>query len=39
MEVVSVRVDEETRRKMRYLSHVNWSEVIRAAIRKKVKKA
>ncbi|MEA1904661.1 MAG: VapB-type antitoxin [Candidatus Hadarchaeota archaeon] len=36
MDVVSVRVDEETRKKMRLLSHMNWSEVIRGAIKEKV---
>ncbi len=36
MDVVSIRVDEETRKKMRFLSHVNWSEVIRGAIKEKV---
>ena len=37
VEVVSARVDEETRRKMRRLRHVNWSEVVREAIRKKIR--
>jgi hypothetical protein len=32
MEVVSVKVDKETREKMCRLSHVNWSETIRRAI-------
>lgn len=32
MEVVSVKVDEETKRRMRRLAHVNWSETIRRAI-------
>ncbi|MFQ6075779.1 MAG: hypothetical protein ACE5Z5_06565 [Candidatus Bathyarchaeia archaeon] len=36
MEVVSVRVDKRTRERMRRLSHVNWSEVIRRAIREKL---
>jgi hypothetical protein len=35
-EVVSSRVDEETRRKMKRLRHVNWSEVMRQAIIKKI---
>jgi transcriptional regulator of met regulon len=35
-EVVSSRVDEETRRKMRRLRHVNWSEVMRQAIIEKI---
>jgi transcriptional regulator of met regulon len=37
VEVVSARVDEETRRKMRRLRHVNWSEVVREAIRDKIR--
>jgi DNA-binding transcriptional regulator YdaS (Cro superfamily) len=32
VEVVSVKVDKETKEKMRRLSHVNWSETIRRAI-------
>lgn len=35
-EVVSSRVDEETRRKMKRLRHVNWSEVMRKAILEKI---
>ncbi|MFW6109788.1 MAG: hypothetical protein ACOC6N_04990 [archaeon] len=35
-EVVSSRVDEETRRKMKQLRYVNWSEVMREAIIKKI---
>jgi len=35
-EVVSSRVDEETRRKMKKLRHVNWSEVMRQAILEKI---
>jgi transcriptional regulator of met regulon len=37
VEVVSARVDEETRRKMRRLRHVNWSEVVREAIHEKIR--
>ncbi len=37
MEVVSVRVDSKMRKKMRSLSHVNWSEVIRRAIGQKIR--
>ncbi len=36
VEVVSSRVDEDTRRKMRRLRHVNWSEVMRQAITQKI---
>ena len=32
MPVVTVRVDEETKRRMERLSHVNWSGVVREAI-------
>lgn len=32
MEVVSVKVDSDTKERMRRLSHVNWSETIRRAI-------
>ena len=37
VEVVSARVDEETRRRMRRLPHVNWSEVVRNAIQEKIR--
>jgi len=37
MSVVSVRIDEHIRRKMKLLSHLNWSEVIRQAIIQKIK--
>jgi hypothetical protein len=36
--VVSARVDDETRRRMRRLPKVNWSEVIREAIVEKIRK-
>lgn len=36
MEVVSVKVDERTKEKMRRLSHVNWSEAIRKAIQRTI---
>ena len=32
-----MRIDEETRRKMKRLSHLNWSEVIRKAIIRKIR--
>ena len=34
---MSVRVDGETRKKMRLLSHINWSGVVRRAIAKKIR--
>jgi len=37
MSVISIRIDEQTRRKMKLLSHLNWSEVIRQAITQKIK--
>ncbi len=33
---LTVRVDEELRERMKRLKHVNWSEVIRDSIRKKI---
>jgi len=36
MEVVSVKVDSETKQRMRRLSRVNWSETIRRAIEKTI---
>ena len=35
-EVVSSRVDEKTKRRMEELRHINWSEVMRKAILKKI---
>ncbi len=37
VEVVSARVDDETRRRMKRLPHVNWSEVVREAIIERLK--
>jgi hypothetical protein len=37
VDVVSARIDEETRRRMRRLSHINWSEVIRRAIVERIR--
>ncbi len=36
MEVVSVKVDKKIKQKMKKLSNVNWSEVIRRAIMAKI---
>jgi predicted transcriptional regulator len=36
VEVVSVKVDEETKRRMARLRDINWSEVIRQAIRRRL---
>jgi Arc/MetJ-type ribon-helix-helix transcriptional regulator len=36
MKTLSVKVDEELRERMKKLKHVNWSEVIRESIRKKI---
>ena len=35
-DVVSARIDKDTRRRMRRLPHINWSEVIREAIVEKI---
>jgi len=35
--MVSARVDEDTKRRMRRLPQVNWSEVIREAIVEKIR--
>ena len=37
MPIISVRIDEELRRKMKKLGYINWSEFIRNAIREKIK--
>jgi hypothetical protein len=36
-ETISARIDEETRRRMRRLPHVNWSQVIREAIEERLR--
>lgn len=36
MKTLTVKVDEELREHMRRLKHVNWSEVIRESIRRKI---
>jgi hypothetical protein len=36
MSIVTVRVDEETKKKMNELGHVNWSGVLREAIQRKL---
>lgn len=36
MEVVSVKVDKQVKDKMKKLSNVNWSEIIRQALAKKI---
>lgn len=36
MEVVSIKVDSDTRERMRRLSSVNWSETIRRAIERTI---
>jgi Arc/MetJ-type ribon-helix-helix transcriptional regulator len=37
LEVVSIRVDEQLKRRMEHLRYVNWSEVIRSAISAKIR--
>jgi metal-responsive CopG/Arc/MetJ family transcriptional regulator len=36
MDVVSVKVDKKVKDKMKKLSNVNWSEIIRQALAKKI---
>lgn len=36
MAVVSFRVDDDTKRKMDELSEVNWSEVLRRTVKKRI---
>jgi Arc/MetJ-type ribon-helix-helix transcriptional regulator len=36
MKTLTVKVDEELRERMKRLKHVNWSEVIRESIRRKI---
>ncbi|KXA96954.1 hypothetical protein AKJ39_03945 [candidate division MSBL1 archaeon SCGC-AAA259J03] len=38
MKVVSVRVDEETKERMESMPHINWSEIMREAIEKRIRK-
>jgi len=37
MDVVSARIDKDTRHRMKRLPHINWSQVIREAIREKIR--
>ncbi|MBN1762780.1 MAG: hypothetical protein JW878_06870 [Methanomicrobia archaeon] len=37
MPVVTVRVDEQLKREMEKLKHINWSEVIRNTVEAKIK--
>ena len=36
MAIVTVRVDEETKKRMERLRHINWSEVLREAITQRI---
>ncbi|MEM2987831.1 MAG: hypothetical protein QXK26_02165 [Candidatus Bathyarchaeia archaeon] len=36
MKTITIKVDEELREQMKKLKHVNWSEVVRESIRKKI---
>lgn len=36
MAIVTVRVDEETKRRMEELVQINWSEILRESIRRKL---
>ena len=33
MTVITVRIDEETKKKMKEFKHINWSEIIRSEIK------
>jgi len=35
-DIISARIDEDTRRRMRRLPHINWSQIIREAIAEKI---
>ncbi len=37
MSIITVRVDDETKKKMSQMHHVNWSSVLREAIDKKIR--
>lgn len=37
MEIISTKVKKETREKMRKLSYINWSEVIREMLNARIK--
>jgi Arc/MetJ-type ribon-helix-helix transcriptional regulator len=37
MTTISVRIDPELKKKMEKLNHLNWSEIIRQAIKKRLK--
>lgn len=37
MSTVSARISKELKKRMEELNHVNWSEVVREAIREKIK--
>lgn len=37
MATITVRIDEDLRQAMKRLGYVNWSEVVRKAIRRRVK--
>jgi Arc/MetJ-type ribon-helix-helix transcriptional regulator len=36
MAIITIRVDEETRRRMKEFRHINWSSVIREAIKRRL---
>jgi Arc/MetJ-type ribon-helix-helix transcriptional regulator len=37
MPTISVRIDPDLKKKMEKLNHLNWSEIIRQAIKKRLK--
>jgi predicted DNA-binding protein len=36
MSVITVRIDKALRERMKRLGHINWSEVVREAIRRRI---
>jgi len=36
MPIITVKISEELQRRMREMRHINWSEVVRDAIRKRI---
>ena len=36
MPIMTVKISEELQRRMREMRHINWSEVVRDAIRKRI---
>ena len=37
MEIITARIDRETKEKMKKLSYINWSDVIRDSVIRKIR--